>query len=99
MVSRLAPDITSNDVKAYIQAKIQAVDIKAEKCKFSYDRVISSFKISAPNELWGIIFSAQFCAEHVMVKEFEERKKKNRPSIKLPLPPPATAQLISSKKN
>jgi hypothetical protein len=98
-VSRLAPELTSNDVKAYIQAKTQADDVKVEKFKFSYERDISSFKISAPNELLGIICSAQFWPEHVMVKEFEARKKKNRPPIKLPLPPLAAAQTKSNKKN
>ena len=48
-VSRLAPDTTSDDVKAFIQAKYKA-NVTVEKFKFTYLREISSFKISVTAE-------------------------------------------------
>lgn len=84
-VSRLAPDLASEDVLAYIQGKTQAENIKVEKFKFSYARDISSFKINVSVQLFETICSGDFWPEHVVVKEYEARNKRNRPvGVQLP---------------
>lgn len=82
-VSRLAPDSTSEDVMAYIQAKISDATIKVEKFKFSYDRQVASFKINVPPEHFATTSSPSFWPEYLVVKEYKP-KIKNRIPIRLP---------------
>jgi hypothetical protein len=96
-VSRLAPDLTSDDVMAFIQAKIQAAEIKVEKFKFSYERDVSSFKLCVPNDCFNHICTPDFWPAHIVVKEFEAKKKKNRPPIRLTLPNQTTAPNKTTK--
>ncbi|KAH8283370.1 hypothetical protein KR054_000171, partial [Drosophila jambulina] len=69
-VSRLAPDLASEDVLAYIHLKTQAENKEVEKFKFSYARDISSFNISVPLKFFDTICSGDFWPEHVLVKEY-----------------------------
>ncbi|KAH8388812.1 hypothetical protein KR215_000936, partial [Drosophila sulfurigaster] len=73
-VSRLSPDTTSDDVRAYIKSKSQA-RVKVDKFNFSYEREISSFKISVPAEQFSLMCSKEFWPEHLLVKEFVAKKK------------------------
>lgn len=97
-VSRLSPVQTSEDVMAFIRGKVGAEfsKVKVEKFKFSYARDISSFKINVPNVLFGTICSTNFWPEHVVVKEYEAKKKKRPVGITLPKPDQTTAPSTSS---
>ncbi|KAH8283714.1 hypothetical protein KR044_002849, partial [Drosophila immigrans] len=83
-VSRLAPDLTSDDVKAFIIAKIKNANPKVEKFKFAYDRQIASFKINVPPSLFETICSPSFWPEHLVVKEFKAKVKNRTPIGLLP---------------
>jgi len=106
-VSRLYPDQTSSDVLSYIQDKTKADNIKVEKCNFSYARVISSFKITLPNEFFSTVCSGDFWPDSMVGIEFEAKIKnrKKRPvGIKLPMvrgqtTAPSASSSSSSSKN
>jgi len=86
-VSLLFPDLTLSDVLSYIQDKTKADNIKVEKFNFSYAWDISSFKITAPNELFSTICSGDFLADSMVVKKFEAKiKNKKKGPVRNNLP-------------
>lgn len=98
-VSRLAPDLTSDDVKAFIIAKIKNANPKVEKFKFAYDRQIASFKINVPPSLFETICSPSFWPEHLVVKEFKAKVKNRTPIGLLPNGPVQSQSQSSSSSS
>jgi len=88
-VSRLTPETTSADVLEFIQQEFPSQNITVEGFKFPYVRRISSFKISAPPEVFNVLNSKSFrLNDELVIKEFvpNRRRTNNRPSTTVPAP-------------
>jgi len=86
-VSRLTPETTSADVLEFIQQEFP--NITVQEFKFPYVRRISSFKISAPPEVFNELNSKSFWLNDVLViKEFvpNRRRTNNTPSTTVSAP-------------
>jgi len=91
-VSRLTPENTSADVLEFIQQEFPSQNTSEEEFKFPYVRRISSFKISAPLEVFNVLNSTSFWLnDELIIKEFvpNRRRTNNRGGLLgcwLPLP-------------
>jgi len=83
-ISRLHPDTSIDDVKAYVQLKIPNAPITIDKFKFSYTRDISSFKLNVPPELFTTICCNKFWPNDLVVKEFTSHKR-SKPNVSVPV--------------
>jgi len=83
-ISRLHPDTSIDDVKAYVQSKFPSALIAVDKFKFSFARDISSFKLNVPPELFPTICCKNFWPNDLLVKEFTPHKR-SRPTVSLPI--------------
>jgi len=85
-VSRLHPNTSIDDVKAYVQSKITNALITVDKFKFSFSRDISSFKLNVPPELLQLFVVKNFVVKHfdLLIKELTPHKR-IRPTVTLPI--------------
>jgi len=74
-ISRLHPDTSIDDVKAYVQSKILNAPITIDKFKFSYTRDISSLKLNVPPEVFTTICCNKFWPNILVIKEFTSHKR------------------------
>lgn len=84
-VSRLATDTTVEDVEFYIKSKCDA-NLLSSVYKFVYSepRIVSSFKITIPDELFKLVVSPGFWPTGTIVREFVF-KERQRQSVRLPV--------------
>jgi len=88
-VARLTPETTSADILEFIQQEFPSQNITVEEFKFPYVYRISSFKISAPPEVFNVLDSKSFWLnDELVIKEFvpNRRTTNNRPSTTVPAP-------------
>jgi len=83
------PRLTPADVLEFIQQEFPSQYITVDEFKFLYVRRISSFKISAPPEVFNVLNSKSFWLnDELVIKEFvsNRRRTNNRPSTTVPAP-------------
>jgi len=83
------PRLTPADVLEFIQQEFPSQYITVDEFKFLYVRMISSFKISAPPEVFNVLNSKSFWLnDELVIKEFvsNRRRTNNRPSTTVPAP-------------
>jgi len=88
-VSRLKPETTSADVSEFIHQEFPSQNITVEEFIFPYVRRISSFKISAPPEVFNVLNSKSlWLNDKFVIKEFfpHRRRTNNRTSTTEPAP-------------
>lgn len=79
-ISRLAPEITAEDINHYIKTKLNT-DLEISTYKYSYaqPRSITSFKITVPADVFDQVVDPCFWPDYTLVKEYfyRENHKKN----------------------
>lgn len=73
-VSRISPDIGSEDVKSFLNDIKKCADVTVEKLASRYPDVYSSFKVGLPSSIIKEAFSSQFWPKGTFINKYYSKK-------------------------
>jgi len=77
-ISRLTPTTSAEDISSYVLKRLPSASISVFKFNFTYEREVSSFKISANNDTFDQIKLSTFWPKGIRVHEFTSRTRRNQ---------------------
>lgn len=86
-VSRFAVDTSEGDILYYLNSKLNLLNkkISVHKLRFSYQRSISSFKITLPSDLFNNVLDQGFWPVNTLVHEFIQKSQPQTSLATLPV--------------